>query len=283
MFGKKKTTPDAVLAPDDGVVPGSSSILDEYVRTAPSAQLAIDIFAGEWSSALPADTGVNAGVVPLFDDPRIHWVIDQVGGVDGLRVLELGPLEAGHTAMLDRAGAQVVAVEANTRAFLKCLIVKELLDLSNSHFLLGDFGAYLADCDESFDLLLASGVLYHATDPLGLLESIGRVAGRVAIWTHYFEPEVVAADPGKARQFTESPVSTEWRGHPLTLHPRAYLESLEWSGFCGGPEQSATWMERDDLLTVLRELGYDDVSIMSDDLTNPNGACIMLCAQRSGS
>jgi len=185
--------------------------------------------------------------------------------------------------MLDRAGAQVVAVEANTRAFLKCLVVKELLELDHSHFLLGDFGAYLAECDESFDLLLASGVLYHAIDPLGLLEAIGRVADRVAIWTHYFEPDVVAADPLKARQFTESAVPTMWRGHELTLHPRAYLESLEWSGFCGGPETTATWMERDDLLTVLGELGFDDISIMSDDLTNPNGACIMLCAQRSAS
>lgn len=285
MFGKKKSAPAEATQPQpEGVAQrNDASILDEYVRSAPSAQLAIDIFAGEWSSMLPPEVGVTAGIVPLFDDPRIHWTIEQVGGVDGLNVLELGPLEGGHTAMLDRAGANVTAIEANTRAYLKCLVVKELLALTHSRFLLGDFAAYLADCDESFDLLVASGVLYHAPDPLGLLEAIGRVADRVAIWTHYFEPDVVAANPESARRFHAPPEPVVWRGRTVTLHPRDYLESLQWSGFCGGPETYAKWMERDDLLAVLTELGYDRVSIMSDDLTNPNGACIMLCAQRSGS
>ena len=124
-------------------------------------------------------------------------------------------------------------------------------------------------------------MLYHSTDPLGLLEAIGRVADRVAIWTHYFEPEVVAADHEHAKRFTDAPVATTWRNHALTLHPRAYMESLEWQGFCGGLAPTATWIEREGLLTVRHELGYDQISIMSDDLTNPNGACIMLCAQRS--
>ncbi|MEI2655533.1 MAG: class I SAM-dependent methyltransferase [Microthrixaceae bacterium] len=75
----------------------------------------IDVFAGEWTSTLPAEADVQAGAVPLFADPRITWLIDHVGGVDGFRVLELGPLEGGHSAMLHQAGASVVAIESNTR------------------------------------------------------------------------------------------------------------------------------------------------------------------------
>jgi SAM-dependent methyltransferase len=220
-------------------------------------------------------------MVPLFDDPRITWVVDHVGGVDGFRILELGPLEAGHTAMLHDAGASVVAIESNTRAFLKCLVVKELLDLKQAQFLLGDFVPYLEHTTERFELLLASGVLYHSPDPLGLLEAIGRVADRVAIWTHYFEPTVVNADPGKLRMFVPEPVVVAWRDRQVTLHRRNYLESLQWTGFCGGPETSALWMERDDLLGVLADLGFEHITLQYDDHTNPNGACIMLCAERA--
>jgi SAM-dependent methyltransferase len=274
--------PAAEPAPDAAAAGSHPSILDDYVREAPSAQLAVDLFAGQWSSALPADLGVSAGQVPLFDDPRIHWVVEQIGGIDDLRVLELGPLEAGHTAMLERAGASVLAIEANTRAYLKCLVVKELLGLGQSHFLLGDFGMYLRDTDETFDLVLASGVLYHASDPLGLLERIARVAPAVAIWTHYFDPEVVESDPESRRRFTAPAERASTHGVEVTLHPRDYLESLAWSGFCGGPEHFARWMERDDLLAVLGALGFDDIAVQYDDRTNPNGACIMLLARRTG-
>jgi SAM-dependent methyltransferase len=278
-FGKKRTaaqTTTAAVAPP----PAAPSILDQYVRSSPSAQNAVDIFAGEWSSGLPAAAGAVAGQVPLFDDPRIHWVIETVGGIKDFRVLELGPLEAGHTYMLHQAGAHVVAIESNTRAYLKCLVVKELLAMNGCQFLLGDFAPYLETSTEHFDLLLASGVLYHSPDPIGLLESIARVSDRVGIWTQYYEPNVVAADPTKSRMFVVDPEVVEWRGHTLTMHRRDYLESLQWGGFCGGPETSALWMERDDLLTVLNELGFTDIQIQSDDLTHQNGAAIMLCASR---
>jgi hypothetical protein len=273
----------AVATPAAAPVPAAAptgSILDQYVRDAPSNQLAVDVFAGEWSSRFPASWGLNAGQVPLFEDPRITWTIEQVGGVEGRRVLELGPLEAAHSAMLHQAGASVVAIEANTRAYLKCLIVKEIMHLDRLQVLLGDFVPYLEATDEHFDLLLASGVLYHSPDPVGLLTAMARVADRVAIWTHYWEPDVVAADEGKARMFVPKVEQREWRGHQLHLHRRNYLESLQWAGFCGGPESSALWMERADIITVLTELGLGRITVQSDDLENPNGACVMLAAER---
>src|SRR6187549_1828057 len=102
---------------------------DHYVTSPPSGQNAIDIFKGEWSSQFPPEAGeIQAGQWKLFEDTRLAWGLGRLGGIDGGNVLELGPLEAGHTYMLERAGAaSVVAVEANTRAYLKCLIVKEIL------------------------------------------------------------------------------------------------------------------------------------------------------------
>jgi hypothetical protein len=113
----------------------ATDILDQYAASAPSPQNAIDIFEGEWASQLP-DPTLRAGSITLFDDYRIKWFAEHLGGFQNKTVLELGPLEAGHTYMLERLGAaSILAIEANTRAFLKCLIVKELFDLRRARFL----------------------------------------------------------------------------------------------------------------------------------------------------
>src|ERR1700741_3063398 len=132
------------------------SVLDHYVAGTPTDQHQIDVFAGEWSSHFPDAVGVEAGDTRLFEDPRIDWVVANMGGVDGLEVLELGPLEGGHSAMLHDAGASVLAIEANTHAFLKCLITKNLLGLDRCRFELGAFLPYLKETERRFDLVLAS-------------------------------------------------------------------------------------------------------------------------------
>ena len=77
-------------------------------------------------------------------------------------MLELGPPECGHTFMLDRLGAtEVTAIASNQKAFLRCLIVKELLGIPNARFWCGDFMAYLHDAVERrtrWDLCLSSGL-----------------------------------------------------------------------------------------------------------------------------
>ena len=135
------------------------SLLDVYVRQPPSSQNAIDLFAGQWWSAFPSDLSVKAGGLSLFADERIEWMARELGGVTGWRILELGPLEGAHTAMLEQAGAaDVVAIESNSRAYLKCLITKEILGLKRARFLLGDFRGYLAaDGADRFDLAVACG------------------------------------------------------------------------------------------------------------------------------
>lgn len=276
--------PRAISEPPARAAPASDesrpTILDAYVRSAPSAQNAVDLFAGSWTSSLPSNLGLRAGETETFDDGRITAVIDHLGGIANFEVLELGPMEGGHSYMLHEAGADVTAIEGSSQAFLKCLVVKEILGLAGCHFLLGDFLPYLATTDERFDLVLASGVLYHATDPIALLEAISRVTDRVAVWTHYWDADSVAAISRISRTFVEAPIEVEWRNHLLRVHPRHYLEALAKSSFCGGPEPSARWMERDGLMTVLREIGFTDISVLGEDIRHVNGPSILLVAQR---
>ncbi len=77
--------------PAPPVPPLARHVLDQYATTAPHPRNAIDIFAGEWASRLPVP-GTQSGAVPLFEDDRVVWGLEHLGGVAGQRVLELGPL-----------------------------------------------------------------------------------------------------------------------------------------------------------------------------------------------
>jgi hypothetical protein len=214
----------------------------------------------------------------LFEDARIRWALERLD-VRGRAVLELGPLEGAHTWMLERAGADVVAVEANSRAYLKCLVTKELLGMRSSKFLHGDFVAHLGSTDERFDVVLASGVLYHMIDPLELLDLISGVSDTLVLWTHYFDRDRLEA-AGFGRQFAGPATTVHRDGDAYTLHPRHYLEALAWGGFCGGPAITANWLERDELLRYLDRLGYTNIDIGFDRPDSQNGPSILLIASR---
>lgn len=254
----------------------------EYVTSAPSPQHALDIFAGEWSSHLPAPPGttLHAGALPLFADDRLAWALEAMGGVHGSSVLELGPLEGGHTWMLEQRGADTTAVEANRRAYLKCLVVKEVLGMTRARFLLGDALAYLRETpDRAFDAGIASGVLYHMRDPVMLLAHLARCCERLYLWTHYHDAGLVAGRPKVAARFgPPEPRTTEGFAH--TLHPHWYQAARFHRAFCGSGETHPRWMERDDILSALRHFGCTRLSVAFDEPAHPHGPAFAVVALR---
>ena len=168
-----------------------TSIIDVYSQSYPTSQEALNIFQGEWSSLFPAEMNLQAGTVPLFEDDRIQMGLRELGGVAGQTVLELGPLEGGHSYQLEKAGAKsVLAIEANTRAYLKCLIAKELLGMQRVRFLCGDFMEYLRQSPPRFDFVLCSGVLYHTPDPFRLLTRLRAICKETLILNTQSIPEM---------------------------------------------------------------------------------------------
>src|SRR5688572_1114961 len=156
----------------------------------PSDQNALDLFANEWSSQPPSSRPeLKAGATPLFDDPRITWAHHHLmtmgveGGFANRDVLELGPLEGGHTYLINRYDAKsITAVEANARAYLKCLIAKELFGMPRARFLLGDCLEHLKQNDRHYDIGIACGILYHLTNPVELLELLARRCNALFLW-----------------------------------------------------------------------------------------------------
>ena len=251
---------------------------DRFVIEAPSAQNIVNIFADEWSSRMPPnlDAVSTPGHADLFADGRITWADQVIGPFRGMDVLELGPLEGAHSTMLEQLGAaSVTAIEGNSRAFLKCLCVKELMGLTRTRFKLGNFLPYLQDC-QPYDAIICSGVLYHMTDPLRLLDLVTRKADRLLIWTHVYDKEVVAdRDDRELFAPSEALAGTPYRGS-RRLYPEA---ALTWKGFSGGADSHAIWMEKPSLLGFLEDRGYATF-VEFDHPSHPNGPAVGVCAKK---
>lgn len=247
------------------------------MNSAPSAQNAINIFKGEWSSRLPGSYGgMSGGQSRLFEDDRIQWALSEFGEVNDKTVLELGPLEGGHSYMLEQAGfGSVLAIEGSTRAYLKCLVTKELLNLSHVHFLCGDFVEYLRHTSVRYDCGVASGVLYHMTEPVELLSLLSRAADKLFLWTHYYD----LGHPNSRRFKAPQPI--EYAGFKCMLYPREYGAGLGWGGFCGGPRSFSRWMMRSDILACLKFFGFANIRTNFEEPDHINGPAFALVATRT--
>jgi len=254
-----------------------------HVEGSPSPQAVLDVFAGEWASRLPPPyDGLRAGDSRLFEDERIRRALQRFGPLDGQSVLELGPLEGGHTYMALQAGAErVVAVEGNARHFLKCLAVKHLLGLDSADFRLGDFVAMLREQPEEYDLVLAQGVLYHMVDPVELVALTAERGRRLALWTQYYDADRVAGlGPRIRRHFAAEPEAAVTRGFAHARHRFDYGIGRKLVGFYGGNCSYANWLERDVLLAALEHFGWREIEVGLDEPDHAHGPCLSLTAIR---
>jgi protein-L-isoaspartate O-methyltransferase len=222
---------------------------------------------------------LRAGEAPLFQDARMTWSFDRLGGVEGRTVLELGPLEGAHAYMAQAGGAsRVTSVEANTKAFLKCLVVKELLDLHRCSFLCGDALEYLSASDEQFDICIACGILYHMVQPARLIDLLSRRGRHLIMWTHFYDHGALvnkrlAKRLGPAQEM-------EHEGFRHHVHRHSYGFEARLAGFCGGTQAYSHWLPREDLLRALDHFGWRDVEIAFEEKSHPNGPALALVATR---
>ena len=254
-----------------------------YVHSIPSNQNIVDIFSGDWSVAMPDEARCvsTPGHSKLFDDPRIHWAHQMLGGVEGANVLELGPLEGHHSYMLQKAGARsVTAIESNSRAFLKCLCVKEICNLTNVKFMLGDCVEYLKANTVRYDVVFANGVLYHMQNPMELLELLGQKTDKIVMWTHYYDANHIQSNPRLARKF-DLPQIFQYKNFSYEAARQHYSRSLRWTGFCGGPMSTSLWLTRGAILGYLARMGFNDTKISFESADHPNGPSFNLCAIRA--
>lgn len=251
-----------------------------FFGSAPNYQFAFDLFKGEWSTRLPDACGWVASTGPArhCEDYRVTWAAEKLGGFSGKRILELGPMEAGHSYMLEKMGAaEVVAIEGNSRAFLKCLIVKEAFGLTRVRFILGDFLPFFTAGAGSFDTIFACGVLYHVLNPIELIEQIASHCTEVFVWSHFFDADFFKANSTAGSPF-DPPAKETYKGFEYTRNVRRYEKALEWKGFCGGGAPMCCWLNKDDIFRAFVHFGFKIVDSVEEK--NPNGPAVLFVARK---
>lgn len=252
----------------------------KFEPRAPSAQTAVDVFAGKWASDLSRVMAVaNSGGADLFvSDPRPKWAAEAfgkgTGRLDGMRVLELGPLEGGHSYQLEKLGAAaVVAIDTNTEAYLKCLIVKEVLGLTRCEFRLGDALEYMKTTADRYDVVFCSGLLYHMKNPIELIKACCDVGNRCFVWSHYYN-EASGNNGGQRmpRHVTEDGFETTY--HELESQDQGAGTDL------GGHEGAGGWMGQEEIFACFRHFGLDEIQVFEDAPLHPNGAAMSFAASR---
>jgi SAM-dependent methyltransferase len=248
-----------------------------YETRAPSPQTIADIFAGAWKSSLP---GLTTDGPTMFEDQRPAWFANLIP--DGFlfkSVLDLGPFEAYQVRQMEKLGARSIdSVEGNRINFLKCLCLKEMYGL-RTRFFHGDILEALREAG-SYDVVWASGVLYHMQDPLAFLTEACRAGTYLFIWTNYFDRTRIS-DQQIVNFLPEHDEVIDYNGRSITLHARSYMLSdygdlpLYWEG---APKDIHYWMELDDIRAVLDMNGFDLIEEMVSEMIPPGLPCMQLAA-----
>ena len=139
---------------------------------------------------------------------------------------------------------------------------------------------WLEATPKRYDLIVASGVLYHSHDPVRLIELMCEHGDAVYVWTHYFDE--VAMPPGDLRRvpFSEKVETRVCRGIEARLHERSYFKAWRDPAFCGGIQDRHFWVDREDILRLFDGLGFDVVRIGDEEPHHQNGPCFSLLAVR---
>ena len=69
----------------------------------------------------------------------------------------------------------------------------------------------------------------------------------------------------------ENPITKVIKGKTVRMVKQSYGEALGWSGFCGGTDVYSHWIFKEDLLSLLRDIGFKKLEISFDAIDHPNG------------
>jgi SAM-dependent methyltransferase len=197
-------------------------------------------------------------------DFRIRFLDERIGLADKT-VLELGCNEGVHTVQLARRAERVVALDVRPKNIVCTLVRLFVADLLPSTQVLLKDVRDLEMPDGPFDVLFHVGVLYHLYDPIDHLRRIAHLAPVLLLDTHY------ATEPTRAPR---SDIVYGDRSYPAFSHREG-----GWDEVFSGVEETSRWIRRDDLLDLLRKVGFERIETVSDR-EERNGSRITILAER---
>lgn len=202
-----------------------------------------------------APSGVDA-----LDDVRLDLVVEACGGsLEGRTTVDLGCLEGGFTLAFATLGAaHAVGIEARDVSVRRCELARDLLGMTNAEFVHGDIKDELSARDP-FDVVFATGILYHVADPASVVAAMRTACNEVAIIdTHVAHPTEVSH--GCSEIVTRSSGDHSYRGRMFAEYAAdgsdGDIEELLWAAWS---DTDAFWPLEDDLVAMIRHAGFTTV------------------------
>ena len=93
-----------------------------------------------------------------------------------------------------------------------------LSELLGIEFMYGDVLAYLKTSTDRYDIVWASGILYHQADPVAFLEAVCGRADHLFLHTHYFDAERVGEMNTSDRLRPKHDKQVSWHGRNKSAH-----------------------------------------------------------------
>lgn len=172
--------------------------------------------------------------------------------ISSMHILDLGCLEGSLSYHLGVMGASVIGLEAREMNLAKCRFVAEKAELESVHFIQGDM-LNLPDDLTNFDLIIASGVLYHvdAPDILPFLGSLAQRATMVIFDTHF---------SAKALEYYDTSTGLRVFGRSIVEHSIVdddiRKDTKAWASY---RNNFSFWPTKRGLLNLMREAGFNFV------------------------
>lgn len=193
-----------------------------------------------------------------IEDERLKYIIYFLDMRDK-RILEIGPLEAYHSVILEKMGVREnIAIESRADNLRKCQRVKDKFHLNHTQFFQYDLerlyrGEDVPSFSGPFDLIFCLGVLYHLPDPGRALEWMRSQSSTLFLGTHY-----VARN--RRKSITYAYGGKCYRGQ----------ERAEGGIACPGAGMSPTslWLYEDDLLRLIHDVEYSRIWVLGKDIQN---------------
>lgn len=246
--------------------------LDDGTLTKPEAEYSMD--------ADPWFVSARRILETVFPGDKRHF-----------RLADLGCLEGGYAVQFARMGFKVLGIEVRETNIDACNYVKSKTALPNLEFV-RDNAFNIAEYG-SFDAVFCCGLLYHLDSPKQFLNVLSSAVTKLLILQTHFSTDLVrlpSSLPARLRKVLKRVMNNRQDKFPLSrltdnegLAGRWFTEfpdnesfqRREVSKWASWDNRRSFWIQREYLLQVINEVGFDLVMEQFDSL-RPNIAESMM-------
>jgi len=201
--------------------------------------------------------------ISILNEPKLDDHIN----FNGKAIIEFGPLECGNTILLEEKGAsKIVGIEGHLENYIRCCVIKNLYKLNKSEIIYNDVMNVSTQYGQ-FDISFVAGLLYHLDRPDLFLNNISQISDSLVLSTH------IADEYSPSREAMEISVKSNGSSYFGKIYN-------EFSGPNSGLENHSFWPYKEDLLNMVKDSGFTDVQVLSENEDDNKYKLIYLVAKK---